>query len=136
MFESQKKRATAVRRSIDLGAPSAEVWKVITDDALLSDWLAEDVEIDPRPGGSLSCLAEDGERTGVVELAEEEQRLVFTWAGGEATSRVEIDLQPLPAGTRLTVRETRLEGGGAASASAWSARLESLRRCLASLAYA
>jgi uncharacterized protein YndB with AHSA1/START domain len=136
MFESQNKRAAAVRRSIDLAAPGAEVWKAITDDALLSDWLAEEVEIDPRPGGALSCRAEDGERTGLVELAEEGQRLVFTWRGGEVASRVEIDLQPLPAGTRLTVRETRLEGGGAPSASAWSARLESLRRCLASLAYA
>ena len=136
MFESQNKRPAAVRRSIDLGVPGAEVWKAITDDALLSDWLAEEVEIDPSPGGVLSCRAEDGERTGVVELAEEEQRLVFTWEGGGAASRVEIDLQPLPAGTRLTVRETRLEGGGPPSASAWSARLESLQRCLASLAYA
>lgn len=136
MFESQKEQAAVVRRSIDVGAPGAEVWKAITDDALLSDWLAEEVEIDPRPGGALSCRAEDGERTGVVELAEEEQRLVFTWGGAGEASRVEIDLQPLPAGTRLTVRETRLEGGGAPSASAWSARLESLRRCLASLAYA
>src|SRR3954464_13413785 len=85
MFESQNKR-TAVRRSIDLGAPGAEVWKAITDDALLSDWLPDQVGIDPRPGGALSCRAEDGERTGLVELAEEGQRLVFTWRGGEVAS--------------------------------------------------
>jgi uncharacterized protein YndB with AHSA1/START domain len=127
-----------VSRSIDLDAPASAVWEAITDPYLLQEWLADEVELDPEAGGELACRAENGEqRRGTVERSEHGELLVFTWgAPGEALTRVELAIEALPDTTRLTVTETRLEAGGPAPRFEWSARLESLRLCLASLAYA
>ena len=129
---------STVRRSIDLDAPAADVWKAITDPSLLREWLADEVELDPEAGGELSCRTEDGdERRGTVERSETGELLVFNWSGrGAAPSRVELEIEALPGAARLTVTETRLEAGGPLPRFEWSARLESLRLCLASLAYA
>ena len=127
-----------VSRSIDLEAPASEVWEAITDPNLLQEWLADEVELDPAEGGELCCRTDGGEeRCGTVERSEEGELLVFTWSSpGAAPSRVELAIEALPGATRLTVTETRLEPGGPRARFEWSARLESLRLCLASLAYA
>ncbi|HEU0024353.1 MAG TPA: hypothetical protein VFQ12_06970 [Thermoleophilaceae bacterium] len=49
-----------------------------------------------------------GERTGFVERADAPHRLAFWWsAAGEEATRVEIALDEVPEGTRLTVIESR-----------------------------
>ena len=54
---------------------------------LLGEWLADEVELDPREGGELLCRYADGEeRRGEVELVEEAERLAFHWRR-EAVSR-------------------------------------------------
>ena len=89
-------------------ATPEEAWEAITDPEQLGEWLAEDAEVELRPGGDLRIGLGDEERTGFVEEVDEPRRLVFWWApGGEESSRVEIDLEPEPEGTRVRVIETR-----------------------------
>jgi uncharacterized protein YndB with AHSA1/START domain len=89
-------------------ASPEETWEAITDPERLGDWLAEDAEVELRPGGDLTIRFDDGERSGFVEEVDEPRRLVFWWSADEAeSSRVEIELEPAPDGTRVRVIETR-----------------------------
>ena len=128
----------SVERNLVLDVPAEEAWRAIIDEAMLREWLAPDVELDPRPGGALLCVMEDGEqRPGWVESVEEGERLAFGWRRDGLESRVEISLEQVGEGTRVTVTETGLEARSAPEASeGWRRRLESLRMALADLAYA
>lgn len=103
--------AEQVTRSVDLDADPAEVWDALTDEALLAEWLADEVEIEAAPGGEIVCRYADGEeRRGQVELVEEAERLAWNWwrADSEAPSRVELVLDAVAdTRTRLTVIETQ-----------------------------
>jgi uncharacterized protein YndB with AHSA1/START domain len=97
-----------VRRSVELDAAPAVVWDALTEDALLGEWLADEVELEAEPGGEIVCRYADGEeRRGEVELVEEAERLAWSWRrdGGEP-SRVELVLDAVADRTRLTVIET------------------------------
>lgn len=97
-----------VTRSIELDAAPAEVWDALTEETLLREWLADEVEIEAEPGGEIVCRYADGEeRRGEVELVEEAERLAWSWRReGDEPSRVELVLDAVAAGTRLTVIET------------------------------
>lgn len=108
---SERRPASAeqVSRSVDLDAPPAAVWDALTEEALLGEWLADEVEIEAEPGGAIVARYADGEeRRGEVELVEEAERLAWSWwrEGGEGPSRVELVLDAVADGTRLTVIET------------------------------
>ena len=130
--------AHTVKRTIHLDAEPTEVWEALTDESLLSEWLALEVELDPREGGELVCRFEDGEeRRGQVALVEEAERLAFHWRreeGGE--SWVEWHLDAVADGTRLTVIETAAPAGPLLSAAGWAPRLGSLRLVLGRLVLA
>jgi len=129
----------AIERSVLLDAPAGEVWGAISDESMLSEWLAEEVELDLRPHGALRCRTKEGEeRPGAVELVEEGERLAFHWQrDGAQPSRVELRIDEVDGGSRLTVIESGLETRAAPEASmAWSKRFESLRLAMSSLAYA
>jgi uncharacterized protein YndB with AHSA1/START domain len=101
--------AEQVSRSVDLDAPPAAVWDALTEEALLGEWLADEVEIEAEPGGEIVARYADGEeRRGEVELVEEAERLAWSWwrEGGAGPSRVELVLDAVADGTRLTVIET------------------------------
>ena len=114
--------AERVTRSVDLDAAPAEVWDALIDEALLQEWLADEVEIEAEPGGEIVCRYADGEeRRGEVELVEEAERLAWSWwreDGGP--SRVELVLDAVAdTRTRLTVIETQspvLETGASPTA--------------------
>jgi uncharacterized protein YndB with AHSA1/START domain len=130
---------TSVEREILLDAPRGEVWRAVSDESMLSEWLAPEVDLDLRPHGALSCRSEDGEeRHGAIELVEDGERLAFHWQrDGSPPSRVEICLEEAGDGTRLRVVESELDASAGPMASRlWSKRFESLRLALASLAYA
>lgn len=123
-----------VRRETTVEASPVEVWEALTDPDRLSEWLAEDAELDPVEGGELRLTFEDGERAGRVESVEEERRLAFTWERPEyGESRVEFTVEAVPAGTRVIVVESDLGPGPRALAAAdwWVAKLGSLRATLA-----
>jgi uncharacterized protein YndB with AHSA1/START domain len=109
-----------VKREIELDAPPDEVWRALTDPAELEQWFANDVDLDPVEGGEGTFRWDDGEeRHAVVEEVEPERRFAFTWDDGH----VVIELEELPAGTRVIVVES--------PAGEWSSALE-----LRALAYA
>jgi uncharacterized protein YndB with AHSA1/START domain len=100
--------AERVTRSVELDAAPAGVWDALTEDGLLGEWLADEVELEAEPGGEIVCRYADGEeRRGEVELVEEAERLAWTWRReGGAPSRVELVLDAVADRTRLTVIET------------------------------
>ena len=102
-----------VRRQIELEAPADAVWRALTDEDELSQWFASEVELNLEPGAEAVFRWADGEeRRAVVEEVEPEHRFAFTWDG----SRVVIELEAVPAGTRVTVTESPAAG--------WSRALE------------
>jgi uncharacterized protein YndB with AHSA1/START domain len=126
----------SVKRTIHLEADPAEVWEALTDQDLLSEWLAPEVELDPREGGELVCRFEDGEeRRGQVALVEEAERLAFHWRRGEGQeSWVEWLVDAVADGTRLTVIETAAQAGPLLAAG-WAPQLALLRLALGRLVF-
>jgi uncharacterized protein YndB with AHSA1/START domain len=95
-----------IERELLIPAPPETVWEAVT----AAGFLAEDVELELRPGGEASFGTREGDsRTGWVEEAITPERLVFWWsADGEPASRVELTLEPEADGyTRLRVVEAR-----------------------------
>jgi uncharacterized protein YndB with AHSA1/START domain len=102
-----------VRREIVLASELEEVWSAVTEAERLEEWFANDVELEPEPGGEGCFRWDDGEeRRVVVEEVEPERRFVFTWD----ESRVVIELEPFEGGTRVVVTETLGSGWGTALA--------------------
>ena len=125
-----------VSRSVELGAPPAAVWDALTEATLLAEWLADEVELEAEPGGEIVCRYVDGEeRRGEVDLVEEGERLAWSWRreGTARCSRVELVLDAVATGTRLTVIETAPTFGAAAGpllAAGWTAPLARLRHAV------
>lgn len=97
-----------VRRETVLPAGVDEVWDALTSEALLEEWLADEVELEAEVGGSVTLRFEDGEeRRGVVDEVVEGERLALRWwrAAGPET-RVEFIVEAVsPGRTRLVVAE-------------------------------
>jgi uncharacterized protein YndB with AHSA1/START domain len=127
----------SVTREIVLPLERDEAWRVVTEPDHLREWLADDVEIDLVEGGRIELAWEGaGGRTGTVETVDEPERLVFRWRPDEPgpldiETTVEIGLDDVEGGTRVTVIETGFEalaieavaGCSAVSDWAWDARL-------------
>jgi uncharacterized protein YndB with AHSA1/START domain len=93
-----------VTREIVLPAERDDVWEALTDEERLSEWFANDVELDPRPGGAGVFRWENGEeRRAAVEAVEPGELLVLRF---EDDGLVELRLEDDAAGTRVLVRET------------------------------
>jgi hypothetical protein len=99
-----------IERKIWLAASVGEVWDAITADG----WLAEQVDLELRPGGDAEFRSGDDVKSGWVEEARVpgnergDGRLTFWWsADGEPASRVDLALAPDRDGTQLRVIETR-----------------------------
>jgi uncharacterized protein YndB with AHSA1/START domain len=96
-----------VEREAVLDAEPDQVWDAISREALLEEWLADEVELDLVEGGDAVFRFADGERRGTVEEIEEGRRLAFTWERpGSEPSRVEFRVEALPVGTRLVIVES------------------------------
>jgi uncharacterized protein YndB with AHSA1/START domain len=120
-----------VERERLLDARPDEVWEALTDEALLSEWLGDEVELDPWEGGGLRVRVEGEERIGTIRRFEDERALSFTWErAGESASTVELTLEPAVSGTRVTVVERAATGPVAMSAAEWEMRLGGLARVL------
>src|SRR4051812_27267894 len=105
-----------VRREVLLPLEPEEAWPVVSEPEHLEAWLGDDVELDLRPGGEVVVRWEGGaERRGTVESVEDRERLAFRWHAvtpgdpdDRVVTRVEIGLEAVPGGTRLTVVESGL----------------------------
>jgi uncharacterized protein YndB with AHSA1/START domain len=105
---------SCVTREIVLPVPRERAWELVTEEDELREWLADDVEFDAEEGAPMHA----DERDGVVEVVDEEERIVFRW--GE--SRVEWRLDDDPGGTRFTVIEHRFGD----DAAVWGPKLSAL----------
>jgi uncharacterized protein YndB with AHSA1/START domain len=116
-IELQEVLMPAVEREVVLPVTRERAWELITEPAQLEQWLGEEVEFAAEEGAPLRVTFEGGgERSGVVETVEPEERVVFVWDG----SRVEWRLADAPGGgVRVTVTEHRLT-------AAWGPRLQAL----------
>jgi uncharacterized protein YndB with AHSA1/START domain len=134
---------TRITRSVELDASTEDVWRALTEPALLGEWLDSDVELDVRPGGEGVIVEADGAvRRARVDEVQPARRLALQWwpeDGSGPSSTVELDLEPTPAGTRVVVTETLVPaiGGPTARAGAapsaldrWGVRLLLLGCCL------
>ena len=102
-----------VVREIELAAAPDEVWSALTDETQLEEWFANDVELDPTPGGRGVFRWDNGEvREAVVEAVEEGSRIVLRF---DDDGVVDLRLEPVESGTRVLVRE---------ESPSWSTSLE------------
>ncbi len=103
-------------REVILPVSPEEAWDALTDEAELEAWFADEVDIDPRPGGEATFRWEGrGSRRAVVEEVSEPHRFAFRWdeapdgatrsEGGPGTLVV-FTLHDHPGGTRLVVVES------------------------------
>src|SRR4249920_4210960 len=119
-----------VERDTLVEASPEEVWEALTDEDRLEEWLAPDVELDPTEGGEIAVRDGEDERAGTVETVEENERFAFTWSRpGEGESFVEVTIEGVPGGSRVTVVETPIGPTGMA-AGGWGPRFARLRRAL------
>ena len=133
---------TRITRSVELDAPAGDVWRALTEPELLADWL-DVVELDVRPGGEGLVVEPDGAiRRARVDEVEAARRLALCWwpeDGSGPASRVELELETTPTGTRVVVTETIASASPAATARAdyrWGARFLLLGCCLVRAAVA
>ncbi len=109
-----------VVREIVFPSSPDEVWEALTEADQLEEWFANDVELDPRPGGAGVFRWDDGEeRHATVVVADPCERLVLDW---DEEGEVEFTLEEVEDGTRLLVRESSPE---------WSTALELRAQALA-----
>jgi uncharacterized protein YndB with AHSA1/START domain len=93
-----------IERQLLIDADVEDVWEAVTGE----DWLADEVQLDLRPGGDAHFRSERGSKSGWVEEISAPKRLAFWWAAdGEPATRVELTLTPDGDGTWLRVVETR-----------------------------
>ena len=125
-----------VTRQIVVAAPVEDVWDALTASERLSEWFANDAELEAVPGGTGRFGWGDGtRREAVVETVDDERALVFRWGTStEDESRVEITLDRVEDGTRVTVTETAL--GALARVGEWSGALLALALCVGTPALA
>lgn len=111
----------------------AEVWKVLTDPALIAQWLAPG-RIEPRMGGAARLdFAESGTVIDSrVSAFADGRMLEFSWSkAGEPLRPVRFTLEPSGVGARLTLSVLTPDGEDAAKACAgWEAHLDMLEAAL------
>lgn len=118
--------------------PVEAVWRALTDNAAISEWLMETGDFKPVVGVRFTLktqrLSEDGwVRAQVTEL-EPPLRMVWAWSVDEAASPTTItfELTPEAGGTRLTLTHVGEIDAvvGALLRDGWPGRIELLRRSL------
>jgi uncharacterized protein YndB with AHSA1/START domain len=102
-----------IERTVEVAHPPGTVWAALTTAEGLGTWFGNEATIDLRPGGSARVSWTDGPTVHLrVERVEEHQVFAFTWhihglpEDDPRRTYVEFTLEPVGAGTRLTVVET------------------------------
>ncbi|MFC4375976.1 SRPBCC domain-containing protein [Nocardia halotolerans] len=101
-------------RTVELSHPPTKVWAALTTAEGLGSWFGNDATIDLRPGGAARMTWNEGEHVANMRVERVEEPTVFgyTWsvsglpADDPRRTYVEFTLEPVGAGTRLTVVET------------------------------
>ncbi len=103
-----------IERTVELAHPPATVWAALTTAEGLAGWFGNEAAIDLRPGGAawMRWTGEGFTANMRVERVEEPRVFGFTWHiyglpdDDPRRTYVEFTLEPVAAGTRLTVVES------------------------------
>lgn len=102
-----------IERTIEIAHPPAKVWAALTTSEGLAAWFGHQATIDLRPGGSARMSWTSGDKAEMrIERVEEPSVFGFTWHiyglpdDDPRRTYVEFTLEPIEAGTRLTVVES------------------------------
>ncbi len=102
-----------IERTVELAHPPDRVWAALTTAEGLGTWFGNEATIALRPGGTARMTWSHGFTAGMrVERVEEPTVFGFTWhiyglpEDDPRRTYVEFTLEPVGAGTRLTVVET------------------------------
>ncbi|GAA2760188.1 SRPBCC domain-containing protein [Actinopolymorpha rutila] len=102
-----------IERTMEVAHPPARVWAALTTAEGLGTWFGNQATIDLRPGGSAQLTWDSGDKAELrVERVEEPSVFGFTWQihglpeDDPRRTYVEFTLEPIAAGTRLTVVES------------------------------
>ncbi len=107
-----------VTREIELDAGPEDVWSALTEESRLEEWFANEVELDPTPGGRGVFRWDDGEtRVAVVESVQEGERIVLRF---DDDGVVDLRVVATESGSLVQVRE---------AAPSWSTALEFRALC-------
>ncbi len=124
MAENARPLADSIALVFDLPHPPEKVWRALTDPDLLAQWLLPVVGADFAPDAAFVFQAQpqpgwDGiVHCRIVEI-EAPWKLSYTWVVGDIDTVVSFTLTPVPAGTKLSLRQSgfkpdqRREFGGA-----------------------
>lgn len=110
---------STVHRSVEVELPPGEVWELLVDDDERAQWFGGPTTLEPVPGGAGLFTDHDGTRRRArIDEVAPDRRLAWTWwpeDDGDAASQVEVDLHPVPGGTRVSVTEAPLTPTASAS---------------------
>jgi uncharacterized protein YndB with AHSA1/START domain len=102
-----------IERTVEVAHPPAKVWAALTTAEGLGTWFGNQATIDLRPGGSAQMTWTNGHKAEMrIERVEEPVIFSYTWhiyglpEDDPRRTYVEFTLEPVGAGTRLTVVET------------------------------
>jgi uncharacterized protein YndB with AHSA1/START domain len=102
-----------IERTVEIGHPPVKVWTALTTADGLAAWFGNEATIDLRPGGTGWMKWDGGHTVDMrVERVEEPTAFGFTWCieglpdDDARRTYVEFTLEPVGAGTRLTVVES------------------------------
>ena len=98
-----------LKQAYDLAAPRAEVFRALTDPAVLDTWWTTRSESDPRPGGAFDYrwdfedASRDHVQSGEYRAVEDGRLVSYPWAaGGETIVTFRLE-DGTDGGTRLTL---------------------------------
>jgi uncharacterized protein YndB with AHSA1/START domain len=101
-----------IERTVEIAHPPAKVWAALTTAEGLAAWFGNEAKIDLRPGGAASMSFGEHTADMRVQRVEEPKVFGFTWGiyglphDDPRRTYVEFTLEPVGAGTRLTVVES------------------------------
>ena len=102
-----------IERVVEVAHPPSKVWRALTTAEGLGTWFGNQATIDLRPGGAAHLTWNEGFTQNLrIERVEEPSVFGFTWHiyglpdVDPRRTYVEFTLEPVGAGTRLTVVET------------------------------
>ena len=111
-----------VRREVLFNEAPEAIWRALTDSEQLAQWFANEVELVAERGGRGVFRWDDGAvRYAVVDELEPGRRVGFRWheeGREDEATHVELLVEEVPEGTRLTVVETAPASAPRASAEA------------------
>lgn len=102
-----------IERTLEIKHAPSKVWAALTTAEGLGSWFGDKASIDLRPGGAVQMTWNEGPTVAMrVERVEEPKVFGFTWhinglpEEDPRRTYVEFTLEPVGAGTRLTMVET------------------------------